>query len=145
MRIELRDARAEDATAIAQIARAALPEAWSAASFRAALERPAVSAVVAARAGELFGFALAARAEEDAEILSIAVAESVRGVGLGRRMLESLLERLRGAGAQRVHLEVRGSNSAALALYKSLGFQTSRRRARYYRDGEDALELGVAL
>jgi len=145
MSIELREACADDATAIAQLARAALPEAWSAASFRAALERPMVSAVVAARGAELFGFALAARADEDAELLGVAVAEGVRGVGLGRRLLESLLARLRGDGALRVHLEVRGSNSAALALYKSLGFRTSRRRARYYRDGEDALELGVAL
>jgi ribosomal-protein-alanine N-acetyltransferase len=145
MSIELRAARADDANAIAQLARATLPEAWTPASFRAALERPTVSAVVAARGEEIFGFALAACAEQDAELLSVAVAEAVRGVGLGRRMLESLLARLRGDGALRVHLEVRGSNSAALALYKSLGFQTARRRARYYRDGEDALELGVAL
>jgi len=145
MAIELREGGPGDAAAIAALARASLPEAWTAASFRAVLERPLVSAVVAARGDELFGFALAARAEEDAEILSLAVAEGVRGVGLGRRLLESLLERLKRAGAQRVHLEVRGSNSPALALYKSLGFATSRRRARYYRDGEDALELGVAL
>jgi ribosomal-protein-alanine N-acetyltransferase len=145
MRIELREARADDAAAIARLAHAALPEAWSAASFRAALERPLVSGVVAARGEDVVGFALAARAEEDAELLSVAVAEGLRGVGFGRRMLESLLARLRGEGALRVHLEVRGSNQAALALYKSLGFQTSRRRARYYRDGEDALELGVSL
>lgn len=145
MPIELRAARGEDAAAIAGLARAALPEAWSAASFRAALERPAVSGVVAARAEDVVGFALAARAEEDAELLSVAVAEGLRGVGLGRRMLESLLARLRDDGALRVHLEVRGSNAAALALYASLGFRASRRRARYYRDGEDALELGVAL
>ncbi len=146
MPIELRSAAPADAEVIAALARACLPEAWSAASFRAALERPRVTAVVAERApGELAGFGLAASAEEDAEILSIAVAEGLRGVGLGRRMLESLLDRLRAGGAQRVHLEVRGSNRAALALYESLGFRTARRRARYYRDGEDALELGVAL
>src|SRR5262245_53597974 len=111
MGIELRAAWPADAEAIARLARACLPEAWSAASFRAALERPRVTAVVAERGpDELAGFGLAAQAEEDSEILSIAVAEGLRGVGLGRRMLESLLERLRAGGAQRVHLEVRGSN-----------------------------------
>ena len=146
MGISLRAARSEDSESIASVARACLPEAWSPAAFRAALERPLVSGVVAARGeGDLVGFGLAARAGDDAEILSLAVLEGLRGVGLGRRMLESLLAQLREAGAQRVHLEVRGSNAAALALYQSLGFRTSRRRVRYYRDGEDALELGVAL
>jgi ribosomal-protein-alanine N-acetyltransferase len=145
MSIELREARPDDAAAIAGVARASLPEAWSVASFRAALERPAVRALVAAKGDEVVGFALAARAGEDAELLSVAVREGLRGVGLGRRLLESLFEGLRAAGALRVHLEVRGSNAVALALYESLGFRTARRRARYYRDGEDALELGVAL
>ena len=52
---------------------------------------------------------------------------------------------LRAEGVRRVHLEVRGSNAVARALYASLGFCESRRRVGYYRDGEDALELGVAL
>ena len=143
--IEVAEARAEDAPSIAALAAETLPEAWTPASFRAALERPGVLGVVARRGESLLGFALAARAGEEAELLSIAVAPEARGAGLGRRMLEALLGGLRPRGARRVHLEVRSSNAAALALYESQGFRTARRRARYYRDGEDALELGVAL
>ena len=143
--IELRAARVEDAPAIAALARVSLPEAWSTLSFRSALERPTVLGQIVTRGESLVGFAIAGRADLEAEILSIAVDEGERGAGLGRRLLESLLSRLRAVGAQRVHLEVRGSNAAALALYESLGFRTSRRRERYYRDGEDALELGVSL
>ena len=145
MPIELRSAHGGDALEIARIARESLPEAWTAAAFRAALERSTVSGVVAAVGSELVGFALGARAEDEGEILALAVEPARRGAGLGRSLLESLLAGLRTAGVRRVHLEVRGSNASALALYESLGFRTSRRRTRYYRDGEDALELGVAL
>ncbi|PSN14150.1 ribosomal-protein-alanine N-acetyltransferase RimI [filamentous cyanobacterium CCT1] len=41
----------------------------------------------------------------------------------------------------RATLEVRLSNSRALALYESFGFETLGRRRRYYPDGEDALIL----
>ena len=143
--VELAEARPDDAAAIGALAASTLSEAWSAASFRAALERPGVAGVTARRGGSLLGFALAARVDEDAEILSLAVDPAERGAGLGRKLLEALLAALRAKGAKRVHLEVRSSNAAALALYESLGFRTARRRARYYRDGEDALELGVAL
>ncbi|MFI5314409.1 MAG: ribosomal protein S18-alanine N-acetyltransferase [Myxococcota bacterium] len=145
MPVELRGAHGGDAQAIARIARESLPEVWTPAALRAALERPTVSGVVAALGPELVGFALAARAADEGEILALAVEPARRGAGLGRALLESLLEQLRAAGARRVHLEVRCSHTSALALYESLGFRTSRRRARYYRDGEDALELGVAL
>ncbi|HTO53324.1 MAG TPA: ribosomal protein S18-alanine N-acetyltransferase [Myxococcota bacterium] len=143
--VEIGLARVEDAAEIAALAKQTLPEAWSAPSFRAALERRSVLGLCARRGESLAGFALAACADADAEILSIAVTEAERGAGLGRRLLESLLAGLRKRGAARVQLEVRGSNAAALRLYESLGFRTARRRARYYRDGEDALELGVAL
>jgi ribosomal-protein-alanine N-acetyltransferase len=145
MPAELRAALSRDAPAIARIARGSLPEAWTAASFRAALERPTVAGVVAVAGSELVGFGIAARSEDEGEILALAVDGPSRGAGLGRALLESLLERLRADGARRVHLEVRGSNASALALYESLGFRESRRRERYYRDGEDALELGVSL
>jgi [ribosomal protein S18]-alanine N-acetyltransferase len=143
--IELALARSEDAAAIAALAKLTLPEAWSAPSFRAALERRGVLGQVARRGDTLLGFALAACADADAEILSLAVVEAERGAGLGRKLLEATLAGLRKRGVERVHLEVRGSNAPALALYESLGFRTARRRVRYYRDGEDALELGVAL
>jgi len=145
MPAELRGAASGDALAIARLARESLPEAWTAASFRAALERPSVCGVVALLGSELVGFGLAARAQDEGEILALAVDPAQRGAGLGRSLVESLLARLRADGVRRVHLEVRGSNAAARALYESLGFRTSRRRERYYRDGEDALELGVSL
>jgi ribosomal-protein-alanine N-acetyltransferase len=85
------------------------------------------------------------RADDEAEILTLAVEKDARGQGIGRALVVALLEQLRSDGARHVSLEVRRSNAAALGLYTSLGFTAARVRARYYRDGEDALVLGVAL
>jgi [ribosomal protein S18]-alanine N-acetyltransferase len=145
MASELREARSDDAEAIARLAAETLPEAWTASAYRAALAREGRAAFVIADGRKLFGFALALRAADEAELHSIAVAEGVRGCGLGRRLLDAALDALRGAGAREVFLEVRRSNAAALALYAATGFRARGERARYYRDGEDALTLGVAL
>ncbi|MEX2209270.1 MAG: ribosomal protein S18-alanine N-acetyltransferase [Myxococcota bacterium] len=137
-----RDASADDAAALARIARDALPEAWSEGSIRASLARPGACALLI---DPELGFALGWRAGGEAEILTLAVEKAARGQGLGRALAVALLARFRADGARRVSLEVRGSNSAALRLYGSLGFTRTRVRPRYYRDGEDALVLGAEL
>lgn len=145
MRISLRAARAGDELELARLAAAVLPEAWSTAAFALSLARDSARARIADADGALVGFALALRADDEAELVSVAVEPARQGRGLGRRLVETLLAQLRAEGVRRVHLQVRGSNAVARALYASLGFCESRRRVGYYRDGEDALELGVAL
>lgn len=74
------------------------------------------------------------------EILNLAVAPERRRQGLGRRVLLMVLQVARKMGMQKVSLETRQNNAAAIALYESAGFVTVGRRPRYYPDtGEDAL------
>jgi ribosomal protein S18 acetylase RimI-like enzyme len=47
--------------------------------------------------------------------------------------------------ARHVYLEVRKSNDAALALYRSLGFASVGIRAKYYSDDEDAIEMALVM
>ena len=46
---------------------------------------------------------------------------------------------------QHVLLEVRRFNRAAIALYRAVGFFAMGVRARYYPDGEDAVEMALHL
>lgn len=140
--IELRAASPDDAPELARIARAALPEGWSEASLREVLARVGACALVTE---PIRGFVLGGRVADEAEILTLAVEREARGQGLGRALVVGLLERLRADGVRKISLEVRSSNGVALELYRSLGFATAGTRARYYRDGEDALVLGAAL
>ncbi len=78
---------------------------------------------------------------DEAHITVLAVDPRYQRRGLGKWLLVNLLEDACNRSLTRATLEVRPSNSLALALYESLGFETLGRRHRYYADGEDALIL----
>lgn len=68
------------------------------------------------------------------EILNIAVHPAYRRRGLGKKLMETELARSKGAW----FLEVRESNAAAIALYRSMGFEIAGRRPDYYRTPTEA-------
>ena len=70
--------------------------------------------------------------EDEAEILSVAVARRQRGRGLARQLLNLHLRRLAGLGARTVFLEVDEHNDPALRLYHRAGFREVSRRPNYY-------------
>ena len=52
--------------------------------------------------------------------------------GIGRKLVQALLEHLIAAGVAALSLEVRVSNAPAIALYEQLGFQIVGCRKKYY-------------
>ena len=94
------------------------------------------------------GFTLVRAAPGEEELLLIAVAPESRGRGLGRQLLEQVLEDARGRGAERVFLEMR-FNNPAVELYRKMGFVPIGRRKDYYRlpDGSriDAITFACQL
>lgn len=102
--------------------------------------------LVAEAADQLVGFGVLGRADDSAEIESLAVSTSWRRRGLGREICNQLFAWARGHGATQAFLEVRVSNGAAQALYRSLGFQEAGIRRGYYQEpDEDALVMTLAL
>jgi len=84
----------------------------------------------------------------EAHILTIVVKESCRGQGLGKLMLELLLEIAQGHRVDTVLLEVRPSNKIAVSLYRNMGFNEVGLRPNYYPavDGrEDALIMALPI
>ncbi|MDO4888263.1 MAG: GNAT family N-acetyltransferase [Actinomycetaceae bacterium] len=80
----------------------------------------------------------------EAEVLTIGVAPSHRGQGLGGLLLDELLSLAAADGAEEVFLEVRSRGEVARRLYESRGFVTVGLRRGYYRD-DDALIMRLAL
>jgi ribosomal-protein-alanine N-acetyltransferase len=78
---------------------------------------------------------------DEAHITLLAIDPRYHRRGLGGWLLINLLEDTCQRHLQRATLEVRASNSRALALYQSFGFEPLGTRRRYYPDGEDALIL----
>ena len=80
------------------------------------------------------------------EIENIVVDSAVRRQGVGAALIRELAVRAKEKGAIRFHLEVRASNTPAIALYKKLGFvETTRRRGYYQNPEEDAILFSLAL
>jgi ribosomal-protein-alanine acetyltransferase len=139
----IRAAAASDLDAIMTLERASFPtDAWSEALMRAELASPHGWYVVDEEAGRLVGYAglRAVQGATDADIQTIAIAESARGRGRGRALLRSLLTEAARRGAKDLFLEVRADNPVAQALYASEGFLEIGRRPRYYQpDDVDAI------
>lgn len=114
---------------------------WPRSSYEHELTaNPTARYLVAEVNGHVAGFAGAWLIIDESHITNIAVEESQRGQGIGRRLTAALLQYVSNLGAAYVTLEVRQSNQPAISLYTSLGFITVGRRKKYYEDnGEDAL------
>ena len=130
--IVLRPAKQGDLEAIAQI-QSASPEAsqWESESYLAQ------DCIVAYLHGtnEAAGFLVSREtAPEEREILNLAVSHARRGRGVALRLLEHELDRSQGSW----FLEVRESNTAAIALYESVGFRRVGLRRDYYHDPSEA-------
>lgn len=82
--------------------------------------------------GELVGTgALVPRSAIEAEIVRMSVAAALRRRGLGRLLLEALLQQARAAGFRRVILETTAAWSEVVAFYLRCGF-----RITHYQDGD---------
>ncbi len=122
------------------------PHPWTAQHFLDELRSPHGFPLVAVTdGGALAGYLCPSLLLDAGEILDVAVGREFRGAGIGRLLVESSLRLFREQGANRVYLEVRASNEAAISLYRALGFGESGRRKRYYENGEDALLMDINL
>lgn len=121
-------------------------EAWSLASWWGELAgRPRREYLLVEDEEGIAGYAGLDHAGEVSDVMTIAVVARARGTGLGRLLLEELVERARTAGAQRLLLEVRADNEPARGLYAARGFRALQTRRGYYPDGGDALVLALDL
>lgn len=82
----------------------------------------------------------------DSQVMTIGVASSYQGLGLGRHLLHTLLEHERGRRTQQLFLEVRVDNERAIRMYEQAGFERLGLRRGYYQpENVDALTMRLAL
>ncbi|PTD98231.1 ribosomal-protein-alanine N-acetyltransferase [Pseudothauera lacus] len=120
---------------------------WTAGNFSDALQA-GYSAWLQYDGEQPCAYALMLLVVDEAHLLDLSVVRSAQNRGCGRALLDHLCERARAAGATQMFLEVRPSNTAALALYRRAGFAEIGRRKGYYpalEGREDAIVMSLPL
>ena len=138
----LRRMEARDLPSAMEIDALSLPRPWSAAIWRGELSSPYGLYLVIEDRGEVFGQIGVRHVLGELHITTIAVRPEYRRRGHARALIGAALAAY--PNASHVHLEVRPTNVAAIALYESLGFLETGRRPRYYGD-EDAVLMTLNL
>jgi [ribosomal protein S18]-alanine N-acetyltransferase len=139
------EASARDSSAIAALHGASFRRGWTEQEVEGLLIDRHVLTHRAMIGARLAGFIMSRLVEDEAEILSVAVARRQRGRGVARRMLDLHLRRLAGLGAHTVFLEVDEHNDPALLLYHRAGFREVSRRPNYYSGAKGKAATALVL
>jgi ribosomal-protein-alanine acetyltransferase len=149
MSYQLRIATEADLQEIMQIEKACFGnDAWSESNMKSELLAQHTTYVVADDGKSLIGYAGLSKLPNStsSDIQTIAVSETYRSQGIGRALMESLLDFARKQKSTEVFLEVRDDKPAPQDLYSSLGFVAIDRRENYYQpDGVAAIVMRLDL
>jgi ribosomal-protein-alanine N-acetyltransferase len=141
--------RRDDLPAVLEIERRAFGQPWSRAFFEKELSTPFAQLTVAIEQSDaravLVGYSCRWRVTDEVHLLNVAVHQSRRGSGVGRALVEAVIEEGRATRARTMFLEVRAGNVAARRLYRRLGFRDLGVRRGYYGPGQDAIVMELKL
>ena len=137
----IRKAETKDIKEMAALDLVCFPAPWSEEAFRQELEENNLAFYVVAELKEkVVGYAGLWAILDEGHITNVAVSPEHRKRGIGRAVVEVLVDATEQAGLNSFTLEVRTSNITAQNLYKKFGFIEAGLRKGYYEDnGEDAL------
>ena len=113
---------------VAEIEKACFSRPWTEISIEAELQNEFSKFYVAVENGRGVGYVGLYALMGEADIVRVAVLPEYRQKGIARAVLSKSLESVEGD----VFLDVRESNTAAINLYKSLGFYDTGVRKDYY-------------
>ncbi|MDQ3861259.1 MAG: ribosomal protein S18-alanine N-acetyltransferase [Actinomycetota bacterium] len=136
--------RLSDLPAVMETDRRSFPTPWSEEIWRQEITGPFGLYLVLEEGDNLSGHIGLKLISGEAHVVTLAVRPERRRRGFARALIEAALGDPVSAGARYLHLEVRPSNVAARVLYRSLGFDETGVRPRYYGE-EDALLMTLDL
>ncbi|HEY6482088.1 MAG TPA: ribosomal protein S18-alanine N-acetyltransferase [Steroidobacteraceae bacterium] len=145
--VSIRSMTESDVADVVAIERASYQFPWSEGIFRDCLRVNYVCRVVILEE-RVIGYGVMSVGAGEAHILNLCIGERHRCRGVGRRLLGYLVERGAAAGMSEAFLEVRPSNTSAIRLYTSAGFEQVGMRRGYYQavgGREDAAVLKLTL
>ena len=138
--VDIRRLQLRDLGAIEEIERVSYPTPWSRSMFASELAKPTSICLGAFEGDRLVGYIVNSRYVDAWHVMNVAVDPERQRRGIATQLLEKLFEVTRDDERRGYTLEVRVSNTDAIALYEKLGFEPRGVRRGYYTDNrEDAL------
>lgn len=121
-----------DIPALAELERELFAQPWTAGMLSGALEQGGGVHEILEQDGEILGYYFMTRVADEAELHNIAVRKRYQQQGIGGKILGKIVNQCDAQQVQRLYLEVREDNAAAIHLYKKMGFECIGRRPGYY-------------
>ncbi len=121
---------------------------WSRHLFEGCLRQDNYSLSVLEHQGSVKGYMVASQVHGEGQLLNICTHPDCQRLGYASKLLAQVVEHFRRRDVEQLLLEVRVSNTAAIALYKELAFKEVGHRKDYYpsKEGrEDALVMSLSL
>lgn len=112
--------------------KAIFSEPWSEMTFIKELENPQAHYFIALKDEKIVGYAGMCTILDEGHIMNIAVDKAQRGVGIGKKLVKTLVDKGHELGLIGLTLEVRAGNTPAIKLYGSFGFVSVGERKNYY-------------
>ena len=138
--MNIRELTAADVEEVSRIEQETFSMPWQPQDFLEMVEADYAHYYVAEEDGEIAGCCGIRNIAGEGEITNVAVAKKFRRRGIGRALMEYMLKEAELLGMESATLEVRISNTPAIRLYESLGFQGEGVRPNFYeKPKEDAL------
>lgn len=128
--------------AVAALEKTCFSDPWSENSIASELKNPLSLWLVALADSKVVGYVGSQSVMGESDMMNVAVDPDYRRMGIAYRLIEALIAALAEKDNHSLALEVRASNTPAIALYGKMGFTEVGRRRNYYRNPrEDALIL----
>ena len=118
---------------------------WNIDTLRNDFENTNSTYIIAKLDGEIVGFAGFLRICEEANLMNIVTKISKRNLGIGSKLLESLISIAKEQGCTSITLEVNGKNYPAIHLYEKFNFKRIGLRKKYYNNTDDAILMSLKL
>ena len=139
--LDIVEATPADVDAVHRIEQASFPAPWRREFFAAEVMADSRYNIVARKGGAVIGYLFGMWIFDEMHVNKIAVEGGHRRRGIANALMARCFDFARQHGISSISLEVRQSNRAAQEFYRSLDFETSYIRKRYYPDGEAAVVM----
>ena len=140
--LSIREFKPTEMFSVIKLASETLTERYNPSLFNYFYETCPEGFIVAEKNHKIVGFLIGVKINfEYAKILMLAVTETYRKQKIGSMLLDNFISKIRETNIQKIELEVRTINSAAIKFYQKNGFKISEIQKGFYQTGENAYTM----